>query len=123
MKETFGKLIENVRHEKGWSVYALARKTGLTDQAIHDLEGSDRMPTFDTARRLAVALGISLDWIASQLPPVELPEPALNRPRGRPRKAGAGPPPTPPLPAETPKRTRGKPNKGAGGRRRSPHGL
>jgi transcriptional regulator with XRE-family HTH domain len=85
--KTFGKLIEDARQGKGWSVYALARKAGLTDQAIHDLEGSDRMPTFDTARRLAVALGISLDWLASQLPPVELPEAEPSRPRGRPRKA------------------------------------
>jgi transcriptional regulator with XRE-family HTH domain len=87
MRKTFGKLIGDVRQGKGWSVYALARRTGLTDQAIHDLEGSDRMPTFDTARRLALALGISLDWIAGQLPPVELPEPGPQRPRGRPRKA------------------------------------
>jgi transcriptional regulator with XRE-family HTH domain len=96
MKQTFGKVIGDVRQERGWSVYALARKAGLTDQAIHDLEGSDRMPTFDTARRLAAALGISLDWLASQLPPVELPEPGPQRPRGRPRK----------VEPQSPKRTR-----------------
>lgn len=102
MKKTFGKLIADVRQDKGWSVYALARKTGLTDQAIHDLEGSDRMPTFDTARRLAAVLGVTLDWMASQLPPVELPEPVPARPRGRPRKIDAKP---------APKRPRGRPRK------------
>ena len=49
MHTTFGGVIGDVRQEKGWSVYALARRAGLTDQAIHDLEGSDRVPTFDTA--------------------------------------------------------------------------
>jgi transcriptional regulator with XRE-family HTH domain len=96
MHKTFGGLIGGVRQGKGWSVYALARRAGLTDQAIHDLEGSDRMPTFDTARRLAAALGISLDWIAGQLPPIELPEREPARPRGRPRKAATEAAPAPP---------------------------
>jgi transcriptional regulator with XRE-family HTH domain len=96
MGKTFGGLIADVRQGKGLTVYALAQATGLSDQAIHDLERSDRMPTFDTARRLAGALGISLDWIANQLPAVELPDPTPKRPRGRPRKADAGGPPAVP---------------------------
>jgi transcriptional regulator with XRE-family HTH domain len=87
--KTFGKLVEELRRDKGLSVYALAQRTGLSDQAIHDLEQSDRTPSLDTARRLAAALGASLDWIASQLPPVELPQPGVIRPRGRPKKHAA----------------------------------
>lgn len=83
MKKTFGKVIQRLREAKGWSVYALAQRAGLSDQAIHDLERDRRQPAFDTVRRLAAALEITLDGIAGQLPPVELPEPMPGRPRGR----------------------------------------
>jgi transcriptional regulator with XRE-family HTH domain len=97
--KTFGKLVEELRRGQGLSVYALAQRTGLSGQAIHDLEQSDRTPSLDTARRLAAALGASLDWIASQLPPVELPQPGAPRPRGRPKKqAGAQPLLSAPIP-------------------------
>src|SRR5262245_2905359 len=93
MKNTFGKLVESLRLKQGLSVYALAQRTGLSDQAIHDLEQSDRVPSFDTARRLAKILDVSLDWMAGQLPDVDLPPPMPGRPRGRPPK-----PPAPPAP-------------------------
>jgi transcriptional regulator with XRE-family HTH domain len=89
LAKTFGKLLEKLRREQGLSVYALAQRTGLSDQAIHDLEQSDRTPSLETARRLAAALGVSLDWIANQLPPVTLPQPEVRRPRGRPKKHAA----------------------------------
>jgi transcriptional regulator with XRE-family HTH domain len=106
--KTFGELIGGLRQERGLSVYALARRTGLSDQAIHDLEGSDRQPSFETVRRLAAALGVTLDWVAGQLPAVDLPPQSPGRPRGRPRKV-----PVNSAPAETaPKRPRGRPRKG-----------
>jgi transcriptional regulator with XRE-family HTH domain len=87
MKQTFGEVIQRLREAKSWSVYALAQRAGLSDQAIHDLERDRRQPSFDTARRLAAALDTTLDGIANNLPPVELPEPTPGRPRGRPPKA------------------------------------
>ena len=86
MKKSFGRLIGDLRHDKGLSVYALAQKTGLSDQAIHDLENSDRQPSLDTARRLVAALEVSLDWLVNQLPELDLPTPSPGRPRGRPKK-------------------------------------
>jgi transcriptional regulator with XRE-family HTH domain len=88
MKYTFGQLIESLRKEKGLSVYALAQQAGLSKQAIHHLEQSNHQQcTLETVRRLAHVLGFSLDWMDSQLPKVELPQPAPVRPRGRPAKA------------------------------------
>jgi transcriptional regulator with XRE-family HTH domain len=93
MAKTFGQVVRQLRQERGLSVYALAQRTGLSDQAIHDLESADRQPSLDTLRRMAAALGVTLDWINERLPPVQLPEPKTGRPRGRPPKAAPAPPP------------------------------
>jgi transcriptional regulator with XRE-family HTH domain len=106
MPKTFGQVIADRRGERGLSVYALAQRAGLSDQAIHDLEHSDRQPSLDTARRLAVALGVSLDWLAGQLPPLDMPAAQPGRPRGRPKKASAAT-------NNKPKRPPGRPKKGA----------
>jgi transcriptional regulator with XRE-family HTH domain len=87
MPKIFGQLIKELRVAKGLSVYALAKLTGLSDQAIHDLEASERHPSLDTARRLASALEVNLDWVNDQLPPIDMPEATPGRPRGRPPKA------------------------------------
>ena len=97
--KTFGELIQELREKKGWSAYALAQKAGLSDQAVHNLERSVRQPAFDTVRRLAAALEVSLEWIDQQMQPIELPEATPGRPRGRPPKAAdvpAAPPGTAP---------------------------
>jgi transcriptional regulator with XRE-family HTH domain len=107
MQKTFGQLVADLRQERGLSVYALAQRAGLSDQAIHNLEHSDQQPSLDTTRRLAAALGVSLDWMASQLPAIDLPNPAPGRPRGRPRKGD--PEPSLKTAAERP---RGHPRKG-----------
>jgi len=86
MVKSFGELLGSMRAEKGLSAYALAQRTGLSDQAIHDLERQKSQPSLETARRLAAALGVTLAWVEEKLPPVELPEPIPGRPRGRPRK-------------------------------------
>jgi transcriptional regulator with XRE-family HTH domain len=91
--KSFGELVAELRREHGLSVYALAQRAGLSDQTVHDLEHSKGQPSFETVRRLAEALGVTLDWITGQLPPVELPEPTPGRPRGRPPKAQPSPPP------------------------------
>jgi transcriptional regulator with XRE-family HTH domain len=104
MKQTFGELIESVRTERGLSAYGLGQRAGISDQAIRNLELTGQSPSLDTARRLAKALAVTLDWVDSQLPPIELPEPQSGRPRGRPPKAKEEP-------ELAPKRRRGRPRK------------
>lgn len=87
MAQTFGQVLQGLRQQQGLTVYALAQQAGLSAQTVHDLERLQREPHFDTVRRLAAVLGIGLDGIASQLPPVSLPLPYTGRPRGRPRQA------------------------------------
>jgi transcriptional regulator with XRE-family HTH domain len=93
MKKAFGQLVKDLRKQKGWSVYALAQRVGLSDQAVSNLE-QGAVPSFDTVRRLATVLEFSLDWIAERMPPVELPVFVPGRPRGRPPKSA--PPATSP---------------------------
>jgi transcriptional regulator with XRE-family HTH domain len=102
--KSFGRLIADLRLEKGLSVYALAQRAGVSDQAVHDLEKFDRQPSLETARRLAEALGVTLEWIVNQLPPLEMPEPTPGRPRGRPPKSP--PAADPAAPAKRPGRKR-----------------
>lgn len=101
MSKSFGEVITALRQKAGLSVYAVAQKAGLSDQAVHNLERSERQPSLDTARRLTAALGVTLDWLVSQLPPVDLGTLQPGRPRGRPPKQQE--------PVPKPKRSRKKP--------------
>jgi transcriptional regulator with XRE-family HTH domain len=58
---------------RGLSGSELARQTGFTSQYINSLKAKDRggrLP-LDTARRLAAALGISVDWLTTGAGPRE----------------------------------------------------
>jgi transcriptional regulator with XRE-family HTH domain len=90
MSKTFGQLIAGLRRDRGLSVYALAQHSGLADQTVHDLEQSDRQPSLDTARRLAAVLGVTLEEMVRELPPLDLPQPEPGRPKGRPRENAEG---------------------------------
>ena len=48
----------------GWSQRKLAEKSGVTQAAISNYLYKDRIPKLDIAAKLAVALGVSLDWFA-----------------------------------------------------------
>jgi DNA-binding XRE family transcriptional regulator len=43
------------------SKYALAKKAGITQQSVHQLESSRYLPTWKTVCKLATALGISTE--------------------------------------------------------------
>lgn len=62
-QERLGEAMES----RGLSGSELARQTGFTSQYINSLRSKDRgarLP-LDTARRLAAALGISVEWLTS----------------------------------------------------------
>jgi transcriptional regulator with XRE-family HTH domain len=81
-RETFGKKLARLRKAAGLSQYALAKMSGLTNQAITYLETTDRSPNWDTVQRLARALGLSTAAFEDE--GLELPEYRPRGPGGRP---------------------------------------
>jgi transcriptional regulator with XRE-family HTH domain len=67
----FGRCLLRLRKERGLSRYRLARMSGLTDEALRQLE-LEAAPSWDTVQRLAYALGVPFEAFA--LPPESFPE-------------------------------------------------
>ncbi len=80
----FAERLRSLREEAGCSQYGLARKTGLSKQAVSQLELGEREPAWRTVQLLALALGV--DCSAFLDPDLTLPEEEPARTRGRPRK-------------------------------------
>lgn len=52
------------RQEKGWSQRELARQAGVSHTIIADVEkGTGRAMSIDAARKIARALGVSVDYL------------------------------------------------------------
>jgi DNA-binding XRE family transcriptional regulator len=86
LAHTFGRFVALRRADVGMNPAGLARRAGLSDQAVYDVESGRRQPTLETARRLLAALGLTLADAEPHLPPVELPEAGPDPARGRPKK-------------------------------------
>jgi transcriptional regulator with XRE-family HTH domain len=100
---TFAERLRGLRENAGLSQYALAKKSGLTKQALSRLELGEREPTWQTVQLLAAALGV--DCRAFVDPGLQPPPEEPARPRGRPRKdATTGAAPAPKKPAGKPKK-------------------
>ncbi len=85
-----GKLIKQLRREKGMSQKDLAAKAHLAQSAISYIESGSKHPNIDTIRRLADALEISMsslfpDW---QLHPINWTEPHPTLPSPQSSVAG-----------------------------------
>jgi DNA-binding XRE family transcriptional regulator len=61
--------LRQLREREGYTQAHLAMKAGLSPQAIAALEQGRRGPTWDTVRRLAYALGVSVEDFRVKLPP------------------------------------------------------
>jgi transcriptional regulator with XRE-family HTH domain len=59
-----GRRIKKARLRRGWTQSLLAEESGVTQPLVSRLE-SGKQPdvTTEVAKRLAVALGISIDWL------------------------------------------------------------
>ena len=75
-KETFARRLPRMRKAAGLSKYELAKRTGLSAQAIAKLEGGAE-PSWDTVRRLAYVLGVGVS--AFEVGPPPIPAAALRR--------------------------------------------
>jgi transcriptional regulator with XRE-family HTH domain len=56
----FVRRLRQLRKAAGLSQYELARRSGLTRQAISNLEKGNRAPTWETVCLLAKGLGVSV---------------------------------------------------------------
>jgi len=61
----FGEKITKLKKAKKMSQVALAEKTGISRDAISKYERGDTVPSVDYAKRIADALGVSLDYLVS----------------------------------------------------------
>ena len=75
--EGFGGRVRSMREARGVSVRMLARQAQVPHPTISRLENTKgREPSLKVAARLAVALGVSLDYLAGlYLPPAHDSEP------------------------------------------------
>jgi transcriptional regulator with XRE-family HTH domain len=51
--------IDELRKEKGWSVYKLSKEAGLKQSTVSNLYERNNAPTFPTLEKLCAAFGIS----------------------------------------------------------------
>src|SRR5689334_16011576 len=89
--DTFACRLRSLRDKAGLTTYALAKRCGLTKQALYRLESGSSEPTWATVQRLAVALGV--DCRAFVDPAIVQPAVEPAPPRGRPRKTDKKPQP------------------------------
>jgi transcriptional regulator with XRE-family HTH domain len=76
MKEIFSQRLKRVRLEKGLTAVELGKRAKVSKQAIYNMEACLTLPSVEVFRSLAVALGVSLDYLAGldETPPVVRPE-------------------------------------------------
>ncbi len=96
----FADRLRELREATGMSQYALARKAGISKQAMSHLEAGRNDPSWETVQRLALALGVDYEALA---------DPGLTLPEVKPAKMGR--PPKAKGEEEPPKK-RGRPRKG-----------
>jgi transcriptional regulator with XRE-family HTH domain len=75
-KETFARRLTQMRKAAGLSKYEVAKRSGLSHQAVAKLEGGAE-PSWNTVRRLAHVLGVGVG--AFEVGPVPIPAAALQR--------------------------------------------
>jgi transcriptional regulator with XRE-family HTH domain len=119
---TFAELLAGLRVRAGLSQYALARRSGLSREALSRLEAGQRTPTWDTVQRLALALGVDCRSFVDEA--LTLPEVTPGRvgrpPKGAPPAGGARQPRPDAGRADAPPaggKPRGKPRRGKGAER------
>jgi transcriptional regulator with XRE-family HTH domain len=83
----FAGRLKGLREKAGLSQYALAKRSGLTKQAISRLEIGNREPNWLTIQLLALALDLSTEDLRD--PSISLPELEPAQRRGRPPKQTA----------------------------------
>jgi transcriptional regulator with XRE-family HTH domain len=87
---SFAQRLAEAREAAGLSQYALAKRSGVSKQALSLLELGQRQPSWETVQRLCLALGASYESLADK--DITLPEVKPVK-MGRPPKSPPGPGP------------------------------
>jgi transcriptional regulator with XRE-family HTH domain len=59
-------IITNLRKDKGWSQTDLARESSISREILGKYERGEAIPSIDFAKRIADALGVSLDYLVGE---------------------------------------------------------
>jgi transcriptional regulator with XRE-family HTH domain len=62
----FGKRLHALRRERGWSQPELAEKVSTSGPIIGRYERGDMTPSIEVAARLALVLGVTLDYLCNE---------------------------------------------------------
>lgn len=62
----FGRIVKQVREERGWSQEVLADKADLNRSYVGEVERGSAMPSLSTVAKLANALGISMSALLAR---------------------------------------------------------
>ncbi len=60
------KIITDLRKSKDWSQSELANKTGISQVMVGKYERGDAVPSIEVAKKIADALGVSLDYLVGE---------------------------------------------------------
>jgi transcriptional regulator with XRE-family HTH domain len=60
------KIIARLREDKGWNQTELADKSGVSRVMIGKYERDEAVPSIDAAKKIADALGVSLDYLVGE---------------------------------------------------------
>jgi transcriptional regulator with XRE-family HTH domain len=60
------KIITDLRKAKNWSQAELASKTGISQVMVGKYERDDAVPSIEVAKKIADALGVSLDYLVGE---------------------------------------------------------
>ena len=61
-----GKIIADLREQKGWNQSDLAENSEVSRVMIGKYERADALPSVDAAKKIADALGVSLDYLVGE---------------------------------------------------------
>ena len=66
---SLGREIKKARIDKGWKQKDLRDATGLSQKYLSEIESDHVDPRFSIVKRIAQAIGVSLDQLARDAPP------------------------------------------------------
>jgi transcriptional regulator with XRE-family HTH domain len=67
--EDFAGLLRRLRESRGWTMYRLAKLSGLTGEGISKLEEAGSDPRLSTLFKLATAFGVELSELLPEAAP------------------------------------------------------
>lgn len=61
-----GKIISDLREQRGWAQKDLAAESGISRVMIGKYERGEAVPSIEAAKKIASAFGVSLDYLAGE---------------------------------------------------------